>query len=281
MLSLRRLPDSLPAPVVALRWLARFVLAPVLYLLITATIFTAFLLVNHQELLRRVVVLHLRYALRREVSLRAVTLDLRGRAVLSGLRISDRLGSRTPAYTARAVDIRFDPAHLTAFPRLPASALQQVTVDRPYVVIARDAAGRWNFQDLLKPKKKSADRFRGELLVRHGEVILRDARGFRPGGPYLNVHLVEVNLRLAAATRDYLPFRLAAKTADGSVRTLDASGSLRLTDGRVLCAMRVGTVKLAELRRFLPPHPARHADGRHPPTAACSWPWTPIRRRAV
>jgi hypothetical protein len=243
--------DEIPAPLALLRWLGRQVVIITLMLLLAAVAIISLLMVNRQEVLRRAVILHLRHALQRDVALREVTLNRRGQAVLTDLVIYEGLGSTRRLWSAKEIDLRFDPLRLTAFPKLPLSAVRSVTIIEPYAIITRDAGGRWNFDDLIKPRKPSNDRFRGKLAVRNGEVIFCDDKGLLPGGAPISEHLTELNLVTTAAGGDLLPFRVSARSDGGRLRAFTATGSLN-TSGSVQAEILLGTVELAALRQYLP-----------------------------
>jgi len=251
MFTTPRHTDHIPTPLAPLRWAARQLLALALMLLLAALAIVSLLMVNRQELLRRAVILHLRYALQRDVSVEKATLNPRGQATLTGLVVYDGLTSRRRLWSAKEVDLRFDPLRLVAFPKLPISAVRSLAIDEPYLVIQRDRDGRWNFDDLIKPRKPSPDRFRGALTVRNGEVIFSDDKGFLPGDPPLREHLIGLNLATTAAGGDFVPFRVSARSDGGRLRAFTATGSLH-TAGNGEAEIRLSTVELAALRRFLP-----------------------------
>jgi len=251
MVTTARSTEEIPAPVAFLRWLARQLLALLLILILTTLAVISLLMVNRQELLRRVVVLHLRYALQRDVSLGEITLDPRGRAVLTNLVVFDGLNSTRRAWSAKRIDLGFDPLHLTAYPKLPVSSIDSVQVDDPYLIITRDGKGRWNFQDLIKPRKPTKDRFRAEVVVRNGEIIYRDEKGLLPGGGPLREHLVRLNARTTRAGGDFMPFRVSALSVGGHLHAFSATGNLDTT-GRGEGVVRLGKVELAKLQQYLP-----------------------------
>lgn len=251
MVTTARSTEEIPAPVAFLRWLARQLLALLVIIILTTLAVISLLMVNRQELLRRVVVLHLRYALQRNVSLGEITLDPSGRAVLTNLVIFDGLNSTRRAWSAKRVDLRFDAVHLTAFPKLPVSAIDSVQIDDPFLVITRDGKGRWNFQDLIKPQKPTKDRFRAEVVVRNGEIIFRDDTGLLPGGGPLREHLVWLNARTTRAGGDFMPFRVSALSVGGHLHAFSATGNFH-TAGRGEGVVRLGKVELAKLQQYLP-----------------------------
>lgn len=241
------------APVAFAAWLGRQLLMSVLILLLLVTVGLGFLGVNRDELLRRAAILHLRYELQREVTLQRLHIDLRGQVLAEGLAIYDGFSRRRVLWSARRIDLRFDPFRFLAAPRRPLGAMRQVVVDDPYLVVTRGSTGQWNFQDLLKRKRKpSTDRFRGELIVRNGEILFQDARGFGRNIPPFSEHLIRVNARVTQAGGDYLPFRLSAATATGHLRDISLFGSVQLGAQRSQCEVRCSGINLAYVRKFLP-----------------------------
>ena len=243
--------EEIPAPVAFLRWLGRQLLVLLLFLILAVLAVMSLLMVNRQELLRRVVVLQLRHTLQRDVSLGEITLDPRGQAVLTNLVVFDGLHTTRRAWSAKRIDLHFDPLHLTAYPKLPVSSIESVQVDDPYLVFTRDRQGQWNFQDLIKPRKPTKDRFRGEVTVRNGEVIFRDEKGLLPQGGPLYEHLVRLNAHTTAAGGEFMPFRVSALSVGGHLHAFSASGNIN-TAGNGEGVVRLGKVELAKLQQYLP-----------------------------
>ncbi|MHB0935181.1 MAG: DUF748 domain-containing protein [Armatimonadota bacterium] len=252
MVTTARSTEEIPAPVAFLRWLARQLLALLLILTLAVLAVMSLLMVNRQELLRRAVVLHLRHALQRDVSLGDITLDPHGQAVLTNLVIYDGLNSTRRAWSAKRIALRFDPLRLTAYPKLPVSAIESVQINDPYLIITRNRKGQWNFQDLIKPRTPTKDRFRGEVVVYNGEIVFRDDQGFLPGGKPLREHLVRVNARTTRAGGDFMPFRVSALSVGGHLHAFSATGNFH-TAGRGEGTVRLGKVELARLQEYLPP----------------------------
>lgn len=231
----------------------RFHACVALFLLVslTATALYALYTANQAEFLRRIVILHARAYLQRDVEIGHVTFDPRGRVQVTDMTIAGTPRYPSALLTARTITIHFDPLRLYAFPRLPLRALTRIEVDHPTAFIARDRGGAWNFADLLRPKTTtSRDRFAGEVVVRHGEVAYQDARGWALTHGALNEHLTNLSLRMTRAGAEYMPFRLSATTSSGHLRTLLVTGGVRTSDQRTVCQVRLGEVDLAFVQKF-------------------------------
>lgn len=254
MLSQKRHIQEEHLPHIPARWLVRPIPPLLLFGLILLLAIVGLLTSDTRELVRRLAVMHLRNALQRNVELDALTIDPHGRIVAEKLVIYDSLHSRQIFVSAKQVDIRFNPGSLFVLPFRPLSHITSITVDAPYARLTRDSAGRWNFNDLIKPRKKpSKDVFRGELIVKHGDVLYDDARGFGPRVPPLREHLTDLSLRVLAAEKGYLPFRLTANADGGKVKKLALAGGLNLTSRNVRARVKYTDADLAFVRRFLPP----------------------------
>jgi hypothetical protein len=208
---------------------------------------------NWQELLRRVIVLQLRDTLHRQVYVGGIQVSLLGRIRISDVRIAGNAGEHTPFVSARTIEVVLDPLSLTAFPRRPLSAIRQISLDHPIVTATRNTAGRWNFDDILQTKSSaSQDQFHGEVVVREGEVFYRDAHGW-DGGKGVGVveHLTHLSLRVARGSNGFIPFRLSATSANGHVRTINANGEARLSEGHAECQVRIGAVDVGFVEKYL------------------------------
>ena len=223
---------------------------------------------NWSEMLRRGAVLQLRYSLQRDVTLGKLSIDPHGLVQVSNLVIYDGLTRHRKQWAARLISVHFDPLRLWAAPMLPLSAIQQVTIESPYVLLTRDQRGQWNFHDLVKPPsgKPSQDRFRGEVLVHNGEFVYQDAHLLRAGLPPIDEHLVRLNARVNTRGDD-LPFRVSAVSLSGHAHAISASGNLCQGQNGLLCSLRFTDLNLPYWRQFaLASLPltltSGHADGR-------------------
>ncbi|MGH2349659.1 MAG: hypothetical protein ACRDFT_09370, partial [bacterium] len=108
---------------------------------------------------------------------------LRG-VVLEGVRIPNRGASGSFIDVPRAV-VHFDPVRLVAdllSSRGIAGSIVAVDLERPFVVLTRDTAGRWNYADLVARREGPAEgltaAFRADIEVREGSVVFTDALHF-------------------------------------------------------------------------------------------------------
>lgn len=233
-------------------------------ILFTLTVLISIVTSPWQETLRRLVVLHMRHSLERNVDIEKVTIDPRGRVSLVGLTIDERNAPSRPWLSIRRIDVRFSPARLILLPFRPVGCIYRVDLDTPVARVTRDRRGTWSFADLLaRPVKKTHDTFRGELIVRHGSVIYHDAQGI-PGiaaGP-VDETLADLSINMTRASDAYLPFRIAGTTATGHTRRFLVRGGMHLAKNRLLCEVRVGRIDLNHARQFLPKRlPVTLVDG--------------------
>lgn len=221
-------------------------------LLLTAGIalFTA----NRQDLYRRVALLQLRGALLRDVRVGEVRLDpAKGVLEITDLAVADPTQPKLPFIAARRATVRFSPSRLLIRPLQPLSAVRSVQLEAPFLYLARNRAGRWNFQDLLeRPRRKKTDDFLGEIRLEDGQVVYRDARGWKPAWVSIDEHLVGVRGRIIRSSAKFYPFRLEATVRSGKVRTLGIGGSFRLGPGRGECQLHLGRLQLAYLQKYFP-----------------------------
>jgi hypothetical protein len=220
------------------------------------------------ELVRRIAILSLRQSLRGEISLGDITFT-RGRILLTDFRLA-LPDDPHPLVDAPRVEVRYDPQRLFCWPLRPLGSIRQMSLDAPSVYIARDADGQWNMMRAVKPqppRKPSRDQFRGEIVVRDGEVRYTDAIGLGEERGPITEHLIGLHLQTSRADAGFLPFRLSASSALQHARMLHLSGGVNLDALRVQCEMRYHKLDLAYLRRFIPDNipvtvESGYADGR-------------------
>lgn len=262
---LRRRTDDRHALGVLSPWLTHLLLIVILTIALAATALAAVWHSNWSELLRRVAVLQLRNSLQREVSLQHLSIDLQGRAVLTNLVVRNTPVSRRPLFSVKRLEIHFDPARLLASPGLPASSFRQVIAESPFVQLTRNTTGTWNIDDLLIQKEPSKDKFCGEVVVQHGEVIYQDACGWTAKRTPLNEHLVNLSAHLTQAG-DYMPFQASATITTGDVRNFAITGGIRRAKNDLQCDIRYGDINLPFAQRLIAKKlpvtfQAGHADG--------------------
>lgn len=265
MFCLSRPIDDCPMKSALSPWLTHPLLLVILAIALGITAALAIMHANTSELLRRFVVLQLRDSLQRDVSLQHVQINANGHVLLTGLVVKDSTTSRHPLFSARQVEVEINVARLLASPALPMATIRKVTLDHPFVYLARNTGGVWNVDDLLK-QKPSKDKFRGELVVRDGEVLYDDALGWLGKRQAVHEHLVHLSAHLTQAGDDYVPFQASAQVTSGDLRVFYVSGGIRPARQEMQCAVDGGDVDLAFIQRLLPKLPVTlssgHADGR-------------------
>lgn len=120
-------------------------------------------------------------ALGREVQVDAIGGDPFRGVVLFGVRIGGPPGLASgPLFAAPRVTVFFDSGRLLrdlAARRGIAASITRVVLDRPLLVLARDAGGVWNYADILfrQDDQPSAAAFRGQVEIVEGSLVFSDA----------------------------------------------------------------------------------------------------------
>lgn len=126
-------------------------------------------------------------SLGREITVTRLSGDpIRG-VVLEGVRIADPPG--TPPGTffeAPRVIVHYDPGKLLTdllTSRGVTKSILFIEVERPFLVLARDVRGRWNYTDLLAPRpgQPMSPAFTAKVIVREGSLVFSDALDLRAG----------------------------------------------------------------------------------------------------
>jgi hypothetical protein len=138
--------------------------------------------------------------------------------------------------------------------RDPVGAISAVTLRQPTLAVARDARGRWDFQDvvdkLTAPSPTAGAPLRPRLTVREGRVQVRD--------PRLGVNaydLVDVDAGLRPGWRaDTLAFRLAGRDRGNRMGRVEIAGRYVGTRGAesMNVDVRADKIVVKTLTRFLP-----------------------------
>jgi len=129
---------------------------------------------------RAAAVAQIAQALGREVRVARLAGDpLRG-IVLDGVRIAAPPGERGTFFDVTRIVLRFHPLTLLVDllrGRGPAASLATIELDRPVLVLSRDAADRWNYPRLPQRRTGGAGLagFTGTLDIREGTLIVTDA----------------------------------------------------------------------------------------------------------
>src|SRR3989441_2631482 len=129
---------------------------------------------------RAAAVAQIAQALGREVRVARLAGDpLRG-IVLDGVRIAAPPGERGTFFDVTRIVLRFHPLTLLVDllrGRGPATSLATIELDRPVLVLSRDAADRWNYPRLPQRRTGGAGLagFTGAVDIREGTLIITDA----------------------------------------------------------------------------------------------------------
>ncbi|HLA24549.1 MAG TPA: translocation/assembly module TamB domain-containing protein, partial [bacterium] len=165
-------------------------------------------------------------ALGREVHIDALGGDPWRGIVLRGVRIAGPAGSPRAFFEAPRVVLTFDAGQLVRdliAGRGVVRSLTRVELERPFLVLARDGSGRWNYADLLGSQRGAGPTppsFRAAVDVREGTLIFSDAlrlpqrAGPRPPSPFA-AHFDRISGSLDFGTAPLLGIVLDAVNTDG------------------------------------------------------------------
>ena len=131
----------------------------------------------------------------REVQVDAIAGDPFRGVVLSGVRIGSPPQVAGPLFAAPRVTVYFASGRLVrdlARRRGIAGSITRVVLERPLLILARDADGQWNYADLLSRQRDAGGpvAFRGQVEIAEGSVVFSDAlrvpqrAGPRPPSPF-------------------------------------------------------------------------------------------------
>jgi translocation and assembly module TamB len=181
---------------------------------------------------RRTIVGHLASSLGRPVALGAVSGDLLHGFDLHDLVIAERGGFRRGvAFSADRVHLTVDWAGLLRSPGAVMAHVTGIDLWGPRLVLARDASGRWNVEDLLEAHRVPlGPGFRGRVTVHDGVVSYSDAWEVGPVPFGAQAEDVAGTIRFGSGTDARLDLR--GRTASGEEVTLSGRylGAERASD---------------------------------------------------
>src|SRR3989441_3975784 len=171
---------------------------------------------------RAAAVAQIAQALGREVHVARLAGDpLRG-IVLDGVRIAAPPGERGTFFDVTRIVLRFHPLTLVVDllrGRGAATSLATIELDRPVLVLSRDAADRWNYPRLPQRRTGGAGLagFTGTLDIREGTLIVTDA--WQQPVPF-SAHFERVTGRLSWSESPRLRIEMDAVNTDGRTPAL-------------------------------------------------------------
>ena len=170
-------------------------------------------------------------ALGREIRVDALGGDPWRGIVLRGLRVAGPAGSTRAFFEAPRVVLSFDVGRLVRDligGRGVVPSLTRVEMERPFLVLARDGSGRWNYADLLASQRgvgAAPPSFRAAVDVHEGTLVFSDAlrlperAGPRPPSPFA-AHFDRISGTLDFGTAPLLGIILDAVNTDGRTPAL-------------------------------------------------------------
>jgi len=246
-------------------WLGHLIFVMALFLAFLGTATVAIYTSNWPELLRRLVVIELRAQLNnRPVEIERLSFGAGGVVTISGLVVHAGVHNSARLCAVDRLAINMDWPTLFAAPDHAARAIRRVTLERPYLALARNARGVWNIDDLLTSNGSSSKtEFNAPVTIIDGEALLDDAHGFTPEVPAFSEHLRHINASVLPSDDGYMPFHLTASSTSGQLRDIDLTGGVCGNREQIQCDVRFTQVDLHFIQRFLPREvPIQLAGGR-------------------
>jgi len=185
---------------------------------------------------RAAVTVSVSQALGRDVSVARLTGDPVRGIVLDGVRVAAQPGERGTFLDVSRITLRFRPLALLVDllrGRGPAPSLSTIELDRPLLVLSRDATGRWNVPTIPRRRTPGSGlpAFTGTIEVREGTLVFRDAWG-RPA-PFV-AHFERVTGGLSWRDAPRLRLEVDAVHTDGRTPALlHAVGTVVPAEGLV------------------------------------------------
>lgn len=185
-----------------------------------------------------------RRSLGREVTVDRISGDPYRGIVLTGVRVGSPAGVATgDLFSAPRITVYFDSGRLLrdlAARRGVIASITRVDLERPFLVLARDSRGRWNFADLFARKPGAPGQppaFRGIVEVREGSLTFSDAlrlpqrAGPNPPSPFAS-HFDRISGTLDFRAAPQVALALDAVNTDGRTPALlRATGKTTLGEG--------------------------------------------------
>lgn len=185
-----------------------------------------------------------RRALGRDVTVDRITGDPYRGIVLAGVRVGSPPGVATgDFFSSPRVTVYFDSGRLLrdlAARRGITASITRIDLERPFLVLARDSRGRWNFSDLFARKPGATVKppaFRGMVEVREGSFSFSDAlrvpqrAGPRPPSPFA-AHFDRITGTLDFSAAPQVGLVLDAVNTDGRTPALlRTTGKATLGEG--------------------------------------------------
>lgn len=208
-----------------------------------------------RQSLRPLLAQEMKKALGRDVRVGAVSVQGFNRVIIRDTEIartasfSDGTALTVPRTEARINLI----AYLLHREDGPLAAIRRITLQRPALTVNRNAAGEWDFQDILDrlaAQRTTQQAWKGQLLIAGGDLSYRDAHTFGTAHPFRQ-RLVDVRARVQPARGGSYGFVLAAHGAQRNIGRIEVAGQYSGT-GDTRVDLTANRVAMKEIARYLP-----------------------------
>lgn len=197
------------------------------------------------------VVAELQRQLGREVAIGRMDVHRLGRVVLDDVAVAAQKRLALGAMLrAKRITIRYSWLDILWFRTDIVGSIGRIDVDDPFLLLVRDPAGRWNVQQLFKPKPGARPtRFRAQVVVNRGRLLFQDYRAALPRLPAVN------EVRNVAGNVDFRPYpQISAQATGFGLRRaglIQATTFIGANDGRLLVRASAADVEAAYWSGYL------------------------------
>lgn len=206
------------------------------------------------EHLRKIIASEISRQTDREVSIGAVSISLFGDIVVSDLVIENRDGSPLLTGTEASAQVGSLGEWLRRPSKLP--EVRGLKLTRPEVTLTRYPDGQWSISDLLARQREAPSRFRGEIRVEEGRLVVVDEMR---GGQVTELDDVELTVSYPEPGRTV--FSLRGNGVDDAFGVVEATGRSEAESGRTSISGTVSDVDVVYGFARLPEMAAFNATG--------------------
>ena len=136
----------------------------------------------------------------------------------------------------------------------PLRTISQVVLRQPVLEVARSAAGRWDFQDVLDhlQRQRTTAKLQTQFIVQGGKVEYADARGFGATPRPINQQLNRIDARLTPTDAGEYQFQVSAEDTTHRLGHVSLAGNYSGSAGVANIDINADRIVATEITRFLP-----------------------------